>query len=617
MKRFLLSLAAFISFALPAFAAIETLDFTYDQDLGPTDYYGFNKLMSYDVAIKIADPVLTGTQVTGLRVDFPVDAADVTDITGWMSTELRAVNNKNVANIAEETATLSGGILSLTFSEPYTIPSQGVYVGYSFTISNGAPGASEPGPGYPILIAPGNDPDGFFLRTSSGSRQQWTSMAEGLSYVSGMVVSISAEVKDDDAIIILPDKIYSVAGKDSMLPVEIINRGSNPVREIEYTYSAGETTATQSYNLPTPLVGFGDATTVELSMVPFPEIGSYDFSLSVDKVNGTAVSGDNHKAASNLDVLAFMPVKRPLVEEYTGLRCGFCPRGYVAMEEMSESLGDMFVGLAYHTETYESEMVTVSNSQFPMSVSVFPNGDIDRRELLDPGYFQTEWPSYSENFAPADINVAIDWVNDSKTEFAITATAKFAKNIDNSADNYRLAIALVADNVYNEQWAQSNNYAGNHNMPDTYHWNLFTKEGTLVKGLKFNDVVAYFKNVRGIQGSLPASINHSEEHSYSYSIIKEDVKTIRNKDFLNVDALVHAVAILVDTKTGLVLNCNKSASLVFGEESGVAEINSDAEVLSVRYYDMQGHIVANPASGLYIKEEKLSDGTTHHTKILL
>lgn len=601
---------------MPSFAATETLDFTYNQDLGPTDYYGFNRLMGYDVAIRISDPLLIGAQVTGLSVAFPVDETDVEDLSGWIATELRAIDNKNVADITEQSATLADGNLTVTFSEPCTIPSNGLYVGYSFTITAGAPGASEPGPGYPIFIAPGTDADGFYLRTTYGTRQEWSSISESISYVSGMVVNISAEISDNDALIVLTDKVYAVAAQPAILPVQIVNRGANQVTEIEYSYSAGEFKGSDTFVLPESLPGLGDATTVELNIGPFPEVGGYELEVSVDKVNGVTVTRDNNKAYTDLDVLAFMPVKRPLVEEYTGLRCGYCPRGYVAMEEMNESLADMFVGMAYHTATYESEMVTMSNSQFPMTITGFPNGDIDRQTLMDPGEFQEAWPAYSENVAPADIDVVINWANNDKNEFAITATTKFAKDIENGA-NYRLAIALVADNVYNPRWAQFNNYAGNKNMPDTDLWNIFTKGSSIVTGLTFNDVVAYFKDVKGIYGSIPSAVSHNEELNFSYSIKKEDVKNLSNENFLNPEALVHAVAMLIDVKSGHVLNCNKSNSLEFGEQSGVEEINSDVETVSIRYYDMQGRQIATPSAGLLIKEEKLSNGASRYSKIML
>lgn len=84
----------------------------------------------------------------------------------------------------------------------------------------------------------------------------------------------------------------------------------------------------------------------EVPVGPTSTVGTQTLTLTAETFNG-APNGDSRKTATGtVVVMPFMPVTRPLIEEYTGLGCGWCPRGYIAMEEMAEKYGADFVGLA-------------------------------------------------------------------------------------------------------------------------------------------------------------------------------------------------------------------------------------------------------------------------------
>ncbi|MBD5358631.1 MAG: hypothetical protein HDR88_16865 [Bacteroides sp.] len=618
MNRFLMAMSFGAVMTFTAQAVPGSMEFSY-RNGEPIEYYGYSKNETYDVAIRIADPTVIGAKVTGFSVQLPVTPEAVTDYMGWMTTELRLENKKNVADIELTEADLTDGMLTVTFSEPYTIPAEGVYVGYSFTItdkngeSTNADGIG--GPKDPIAVVNADDPDGLYVH-SSRSRLKWTSLASTAG-VSAMVVNLSTDFGEYDAAASIPATNYVEADKESTIPTIVVNHGAYPLTSFTYSYSAGNVNGTGSYELAEPIAKLGDTAIVDLPVGSYSELGTYDITVTIDTFNGETNNDAFKSSTGSLHVLPFVPTTRPLVEEYTGLGCGYCPRGYVAMEEMNEQLGDMFVGMAFHTQSYETGcMVTVTNANFPVPVSGFPSGDIDRQVEMDPSYFPSMWPSFQERIAPADVDVTIDWADDSYSEFVIETTVKFVEN--HSDANYRLAIALVADNVYNEEWGQSNYYSGTAGLPDTDLWNLFANGGSKVYGLIYNDVVAYFKDVKGIPGSIPSEITRNEEINYTYRILKEDVKNIANQDFLNPDAKVHAVAILLDGNTGFSANCNKSGDLVFDNNlSAVKAIESEATVESVRYYDLQGREVASPASGIFVKAEKLSDGTVRHNKVII
>lgn len=209
--------------------------------------------------------------------------------------------------------------------------------------------------------------------------------------------------------------------------------------------------------------------------------------------------------------------------------------------------------------------------------------------------------------------------NADKTEAVMTSTLTFAKDVENA--NYRLAFALVADGLKNDKWAQSNYYAGDDDDEgdgvDSPLWDVFLTGGKTVKGLTFNDVVVYMKEVDGIEGSVPAAIKAGEAMKYEYRVPMADVKNLKGHCFINEGASVHAVAILLDAETGYAVNCNKSANLAYSNaESGIRSLDAaDAEVVRTEFHNLQGVCIDKPAKGIYIRTEVLSDGTRRTSKV--
>lgn len=357
---------------------------------------------------------------------------------------------------------------------------------------------------------------------------------------------------------------------------------------------------------------------VEFPLGPIAECGEYPFTIKLETSNGEANNDPNRMGSDTMNVWPVIPVKRPLVEEYTGLRCGYCPRGYVAMEWMKENFGDMFVGMAFHTSSYEAGcMETVKESDFPFDIGGYPDADIDRKEGMDPSYLPYQWDTFAAQIAPADIEVDMEWADSEKTEAVMTSKVTFAKDVENA--DYRLAFALVADGLKNDKWKQSNYYEGESEGDgvESPLWDIFLNGAGSVAGLTFNDVVVYFKDLKGVDNSVPASIKSGETMTYEYRVPMLDVKNLRGQYFINEGATVHAVAILLDGKTGYSLNCNKSAGLAYSNINlGVEGVSADGlTVVSTEYHNLQGMKVLNPAGGVFIRTDVMSDGSRRTAKV--
>ena len=564
------------------------MEFTYNVNDDVPMVYGFKKKETYDVAIRIADPTLVGTRVTSMKVDFPVKDGAFENVTAWLSKELKLENKKNVPDICSVEATVSDEWLEVSFPEPYTITEEGVYVGYSFSITD-LDEALYHWPTNPIAVVEGDAVDGLYVH-SSRTQLKWASIVSKLGAVSSMVVMLDTDYGENGAAASLPESCYVAVGEQYPVGLRVINHGTNPLTTFTYSYAAGSYTGSGTVNLDEPVEGIGEFADVQVMLDAIPVIGTYPFEFTVDTVNGVENTDISSTATSSLVVMPFVPVNRPLVEEFTGLGCGYCPRGYIAMEEMPNLFGDRFVGMAYHSRNYETGcMVTLTDDEFPFSVGGFPSGTINRISEMDPSLFPSVWASYAQGMPVADVDVALEWADEEMTRLTAHASARFVRDIKDAG--YKLSIALVADGLKNEAWGQSNYYRGKD--PDGVEsplWDLFINGQSKVYGLTFNDVVAYYKDVHGIEGSLPAEIVAGDTYTFDYSIETADVVNLKGEQFINPEATVKAVAVIIDADDRPV-NCNKSNSIAW-DPSGVDTIISGGKVVATTYYDLQGRKVA-------------------------
>lgn len=596
--------------AAPAAVAGE-IDFSYNPDGLDYYVYGFNKKETYDIAIKINDPMLVGCRVTGISVPVPAENEWLEGVCAWMSSELKLESKVNVADIATKEGVVENYSLDVTFDEPYVIPEEGVYVGYSFKVTTLDDYSNNP-----VAVVYGSDPDGLYIH-SSRSRLKWSSIAASSGIVSSMVVRLDSDFGPSDAGVLVPEKTYVAVNEKSDVAITLINHGSEPLKSFSYSYAVGDHHGEGTMELSEPLAPNGRKTTTPVTIDPIPELGTYPFVLTIDKFNGVDNKDPYTTASGDIEVIPFLPVNRPLVEEFTGLNCGYCPRGFVAMEQMSHDYPELFVGMAYHGGSYERGcMATTSIYDWPVSITGFPSGTINRERVFDPSYFTSEWASYRNNMPVADVDVAIEWADEEQTRLNAKAVAKFI--YDYKEAGYKLSLALVADGLTNPEWKQSNYFAGGRpdSNPDSPFWEPFINGGSYVEGLVFNDVVAYYKDVKGIEGSLPEDIKAGDELTYDYSINMADVKNDMGEYFINTGATVHMVAIILDAD-GKFVNCNKSASITVDNATGVESVGADSSVVEVVYYDLQGRMIQNPAEGIFVKVEKMSDGTERRSKVAL
>lgn len=578
------------------------IKFSYNTGQNTPTAYGFDKAELYDVAIRIDEPSLQGAEITGLRVPLPADG--ISDASGWLSTELtlkrNGGKNVNAPDICTASGQIENGYLRVTFDQPYTI-SGPLYAGYSFTVNELTDANSKP-----VSVTECAKADVFWLH-SSKSRLKWTAVPDMASVLE---VNISGNINDNAAVISACEPLRcSLEDETVTLPVNVVNHGLNPVSSLNYTYTVGTVSGSGRITLDTPLEAvWGISAPVNITLENIPDAGAYTFDITVTEVNGSTNTDAAPMVSIPLVVYPFLPVNRPLVEEYTGLWCGYCPKGFVALETMKERYPDRFIGVAYHSG---DDMATAST--WPNHPDGFPAGYINRTKT-ELGDIYNTWGNYANPLPPAGVDVKINYTDADKTKLKATATARFIENEANT--DYGFAYLLVADGLSDPDWVQSNNYSGTQQTDDMpgYWGKIFCEGQQKIKGLTFNDVVIETFELDGVERSIPAQVNVGEKYSHNCVF---DLTALENPAIVQDKDKLRVVAVLMNRKTKKPVNCNTSLHADGSYHVGMTEVVvNKADVVATMWYNMQGIQIPTPQAGdgIVIRIDRLSNGTFKSTK---
>ena len=340
--------------------------------------------------------------------------------------------------------------------------------------------------------------------------------------------------------------------------------------------------------------------------------GTYDLSVKVTQVNGKANDDEGAKGQSQVFVFNTLPKHRPVLEEYTGTWCGYCPRGFVGLEEMQRLYPDDFIGISYHNG---DPMEVIPSSQYPWNAQVlgsfpgYPAASLDRLYATDAycgfGAYTTfgidqAWLSVSEVFSPADVQVESEWSADGET---LEATAYVTFPLDRSDCPYEVGFVLVADGLTgtDSSWDQSNYYGGATGWPSSM--DEFTQGDSYVKGLTYNFVYVARSGISGISGSLAAPVVADEAQSVSYSFDLASIKNTSNQPVVQDKNKLRVIALLFDKETSAIVNANKADAGASSVITGVEQLKAVAPAANT-FFDLQGRRVSRPAHGLYIVNGK-------------
>lgn len=637
MKKILLTLLLG-ALATGASADVQTQEFQWSYcsqnlDIGA---FGTSQPENYSVAMIFNQPNYAGMKIT--KIDAYINAdqstlANISNTSVFLAGSLTDNDNANLrySAVTPQVTKLQGediAVLHYELEEPYVIGSAAVFAGYNLTVDQ-IPVTNNAGQRYPILVDKNLYQEGTcYIRTPYLTENAWD--INGYTYGAAVIyLTIEREVVDWGLGAGFLDVQYAEVGKSSDVLLAVTNNGLNPITSISYEYRLdGGEPVSRNVTLQQPLAPGVDARYgVLLPIDAVAEPGEYEISLTLTELNGHPnEAGDGCTAVGELDVFSYMPQHRPLVEEYTALACGYCPRGYVAMEYLSEEYPDDAVVLCYHLEfAGNKDPMTVTGFP-PVSATNYPTASIDRVKVIDPYYGDYEVHgeidlgivddmfSRAKQVAIADINIGSVEVSMPDSVINVKADVTFMKGVEN--DRYRIGYVLSCDGLYSNTWKQTNYFSRDQNFKDTPLIQQFYALPGSVYGLTFNDVVINAQGMRGIANSV-VDVTPYESFTHEYSFDVKDVQNIY-RDSLNPYVKIHRMwvnAFIVDRTNGTIVNaCKFPVRSVYDAVEGIA---ADEEAVATVYYDLQGRKVENPDRGIFVKKSTMSDGTVRTAKVVM
>ncbi|MBR4535012.1 MAG: hypothetical protein IKO85_10845 [Bacteroidaceae bacterium] len=622
MKKFLLLLFTLLG-VVQTQADNEMLYGIY-QGSGTLAGIGTQKAETYDVAMHLTDPYLVGMEVRGVNVPINTGANNATDYKAWLTTELTLNDDKlNVPDIASVDFTPDGKWAEVTFETPYIIPEGGIYVGYSITISTVDVNSTSDPNKIPLMCIKSDNIADLYIHTNRSYRK-WTALNEttltGNAFA--LVVRLGgSKVKGFAASFVAPDdqNAYTLVGKTVSVPLTVLNHGVENITRIGYTIHVGDTVVEKSASIRIAGKYYGSTGTLKVTVPAVKTAGTYDINFTITTVNGEPNEDDNPTTPYSMAYISAYPKHKPLMEEYTGTWCGWCPRGMAAMEAMTEIYGDDFVGVAFHN----GDPMQITSS-YPNSVSGFPHAFIDRVIDADPYYgtaggtlgIQNDWKTRSKVLAPATIELAADWANKEDKLLQITSKTHFIRDFSNSP--YRLTYMVVADDLScppnsdkstRKNWSQVNYYSGTSDYEGDKYLSPLARLGSPIVDMKYQDVVIYVAALgsQAIENSLPAVVKSAEPVEHEFMVDLSTNNLVQDISKLRV------VAALINTQTGEVVQSEKAK---VGATTDVRSIPVESQAVGVRFSDLSGRSVTSLGRGFYIKTTTNPDGTVNTSKII-
>ena len=231
-----------------AVAQTTTMDYSYYDGTTDLAQTGSGKKETYDVAIHINQPALTGTTIKGVIISIPHTTA-VSNLKVWLSKKLtlQSIDGKkqNVPDICTQPADTALAFSStyIPLDQPYTITEGGVYVGYTFTIN--AVGTDQ-NAANPLIVCESQNEGGFMIH-STKKYLKWVDQSD----VANLAMKVRIDgVAANSASVSLPATIYTITGQTATTNVTVANYGANGVQSFDIDYTVNGTPLTQHCDLP-------------------------------------------------------------------------------------------------------------------------------------------------------------------------------------------------------------------------------------------------------------------------------------------------------------------------------------------------------------------------------
>lgn len=610
MVKRLLSVVAAVMLATMLNAQETPLTWAYVYD-EPSDWapLGTGAVgVSFSVAYKVPSTGdLKGASIAGIKI--PVADPGMTNASVWIKNDLNGddVVRKEANGPFEENT-----FFPVMLDESVAIPEGGFYVGYTFTnsIAYCLPTGSVAFSNGLLISVDGSDFDDYSSQFGASSTQ---------------LLVTDVQIPDYELKLQKYTGINTAVNTPFTVTVPVTGKGKKTVNSIDYTVDINGVVTSSTYTFDKPMEpSFSYKGNVEITATSPDELGAYTVKVTLDKVNGEDVAVPSSISVDHKTVTKQVS-RRTVVEEFTGTACGWCPRGWAGMERLKKTYPEDFIGIAFHKYNTSDPMYV--GNYFPTSslgITGAPGCNMNRLKVMDPYYgtYDGIWNDLERfnAFIPeVGVSVKGTWDEDQK-KVTVDAQVEALSN----GSSFSLAYVLTADsltgttnawkqiNYYNYQYGQ---FSSEYDLPEDLRFfynngDIYSTGSQTVVGvsLVFDDVMigsSYNTTGKNIADNIEGADNTVAGNVYegSYTITMPTKTTLKNA--IDNDK-VYAVVLVVDNKTGEILNAAKAKVEAADIPEGITTANAAEEAVEVARYTIDGKLTAAPQRGLNLV--RMSDG---------
>lgn len=320
--------------------------------------------------------------------------------------------------------------------------------------------------------------------------------------------------------------------------------------------------------------------------------------------------------AMNAAVDALNGADRVIVlEDFTSVDCGWCPRGIALCEYAAETYPGTVIPLAYHDLDFNTSnpdpMGSESGQEFVRRYAsrlarpaAFINrqfsgtdycSDISMNLPEIAAAFDADYAGLRAGGSFVGMDMEIASASEDNMFVDATVALDFVLDLPKASDLYSLTFVVTEDGV--GPYAQKNYYSNT-----SYKCGEWVNRASKPK-VKHNHVVRDLIGLTGVSGSVAAGLAKGDQHSFTQQI---STVNVAGNEFT-------VVAMLIDTQTNEVVNaCAKTFSKADEPDpkpdpdpNGVETIAADGSAdAPAQWFTVQGVSVSRPeAPGIYIMKQ--------------
>ena len=415
-----------------------------------------------------------------------------------------------------------------------------------------------------------------------------------------MVSCYATDIKADDNTLIpsTGQKVYvPITATSVKAKLLVSNYGRNAIHDFDYTLSFNENILdSKHYTLPEDL-NHSDGATIEIDVPPHTELSETNLIFTITKVNGDRNNATFNYATLPRVTVNKVPKRRVVVEDYTAMWCGYCPRGIALVENLANTYADDFIGIVIHSsdplrcQDYDAKAYEDRNR---------PSLWMNRNRKLAYYIAREEFESERSAGADMDVDVTAVW-DEQKNNITVTPSVTFCVNKEEAP--YGFTYVLTEDGMSDPSWVQSNNFS-----QDTTEHGIskeldeFIKAPFNVRNLVNNFVAIAAEGVgKPLMGYIKAPIKADQTQSHSYVF-----KNVSSKPIIRNKAKLKVCVLLINTQTGRIENAAK-CSITDAQTTSISSVSDRKETaVETARYTLDGRRITAPQKGINIV--KYSDG---------